>query len=527
MRIVTRFGRQTAIDPAFNEVMSATPPVDYKALKCHAARLVDAHRFFSEQARLWLASEGPDRHTYRADAIERSARELLQLVVIDLAPDENAQEIFETLNARGAQLTAADLIKNFIFQKLLESGVDVEKEYETHWKEFETAFWEAEVSAGRILYQRSSLFINHWLISRSGEEIVGREVFSRFKTFADHEANVPMNLLLGQISRAAGVYRRITESADNLMNAIDRIGLFSYRIKAMQSDVMKSVLLVLLDKEKGEIPAAIIEATLEIIESWLTRRMLVRATSKSYSQVAAEMVGIIRQSRSDIIDQSIRAYLMSQTTEAKYWPDDDEVKKELAVMPVYRKISRARLRMILEAIEDDMRGYHPGGDEAAGMRVPRGTFWIEHIMPQRWEASWAAPDEWALQDRPRIIHTLGNLTILTAKLNGAVSNGPWSGEKGKEVALKRNDVLLLNRDLGLFAQNGWTDQAIGRRTLYLIERILRIWPVPLEVFDCSRRCAGVTLSGPAGAAVRRISKGGTNVGAESANIQRSCRPDSG
>ena len=49
------------------------------------------------------------------------------MVVIDLAADENAQEIFETLNASGAQLTAADLIKNFVFQRLLDSGADVEK----------------------------------------------------------------------------------------------------------------------------------------------------------------------------------------------------------------------------------------------------------------------------------------------------------------------------------------------------------------------------------------------------------------
>ena len=52
------------------------------------------------------------------------------MVVIDLAADENAQEIFETLNARGAQLTAADLIKNFIFQRLLETGTNVEDAYQ-------------------------------------------------------------------------------------------------------------------------------------------------------------------------------------------------------------------------------------------------------------------------------------------------------------------------------------------------------------------------------------------------------------
>ena len=101
------------------------------------------------------------------------------MVVIDLTVDENAQEIFETLNARGAQLTAADLIKNFVFQRLLETGADVEDAYQKYWKEFETGFWETEVSVGRLRYPRSSIFLNHWLIARTGEEVVAREVFDR------------------------------------------------------------------------------------------------------------------------------------------------------------------------------------------------------------------------------------------------------------------------------------------------------------------------------------------------------------
>jgi hypothetical protein len=464
--------------PAFNEVMSAANPIDYARLKHQSARLVEAHRFFSERAREWLNSDGEGQCHRRAEAVERSARELLQLVVIDLSIDENAQEIFETLNARGAQLTAADLIKNFIFQKLLEGHADVEKAYETHWKDFETAFWETEVSAGRLRYQRSSLFLNHWLISRSGEEIVAREVFSRFKVFADHEANVSMDLLLQQISHAARVYRQITEAADNVSGDIDRIGLFGYRIKAMESDVMKSVLLALLDQERPAIPGTIVDSTLDIIESWLTRRMLVRATTKGYNQVAAEMVGIIRQTETNRIDQALRSYLMSQTAETKYWPDDQEVLNELVNMPIYRKISRTRLRMVLEAIEDHRRGYRPGGNEYAGMRVPRNTFWIEHIMPQGWETSWPAPTAGTVHDRAQRLHTLGNLSLLTAKLNGAVSNGPWAGENGKKAALRRHDLLLLNRDLDSFSTGDWTDDSIKGRTADLINRILEIWPVP-------------------------------------------------
>jgi hypothetical protein len=118
--------------PAFNAVMGASPPINYDNVGHPRERMVEAHRFFSEQAREWLSANGPEAAQTRAAAIETVVRELLQMVVIDLSVDENAQEIFETLNARGAQLTAADLIKNFIFQRLLETNANVEAAYQNY-----------------------------------------------------------------------------------------------------------------------------------------------------------------------------------------------------------------------------------------------------------------------------------------------------------------------------------------------------------------------------------------------------------
>ncbi len=190
---------------------------------------------------------------------------------------------------------------------------------------------------------------------------------------------------------------------------------------------------------------------------------------------------------------------MSQTAETRYWPDSEEVLNELMKMPIYRKISRTRLRMVLEAIEDHRRGYRPGGNEYAGMRVPRSGFWIEHVMPQSWEASWTPPTIGTPQDRAQRIHTLGNLTLLTAKLNGAVSNGPWAGDAGKKAALRKHDLLLLNRDLDSFSGEGWTDESITRRTEELIKRIVDIWTVPpgyksSTVRDAARSSHSVDLS---------------------------------
>ena len=103
-------------------------------------------------------------------------------------------------------------------------------------------------------------------------------------------------------------------------------------------------------------------------------------------------------------------------------------------------------------------------------------------MPQRWQTFWKAPTAGTPEDRTQRIDTLGNLTLLTAKLNESVSNGPWQeqdDERGKCVALKEHDVLLINRDLDSYCQDDdWTDQSIDARTQKLVERIKEIWPVP-------------------------------------------------
>jgi hypothetical protein len=465
--------------PAFNCVMGAEPPVDYDRLQYHEARLVDAHRFFAERAREWLQFNGPDGVQARAAALERSVRELLQMVVIDLTADENAQEIFETLNARGAQLTAADLIKNFIFQRLMESGVEVEAAYEQYWKEFETGFWETEVSFGRVHYPRSSIFLNQWLIAKTGEEIVAREVFSRFKQYADFQSGLQMGALLAQIHRVAAVYRGFVHASAMLTGPIDRLGLFAYRTSVLESEVIKPLLLFLLDPEESAIPDDQLTKALEVVESWMVRRMLVRATSKSYTQVVAELITQIRKADRMLAGDVLEDYFRHQLGANRYWPDDDEVRQELLTLLAYRRLARGRLRMVLEAVEDYRRGWKENATGLGGERVARGKYAIEHIMPRKWQAHWpltdGARDE---AERDQLIHTLGNLTLLTGRLNTRVSNGPWGGETSKRAALQAHDVLMLNRDLLAGTGDSWTDDDIRARTERLSHLILKIWPVP-------------------------------------------------
>jgi hypothetical protein len=464
--------------PAFNAIMSAAPPINHDAIGHRGERMLEAHRFFSEQAREWLSLDGPEAIEKRAAAIETVVRDLLQMVVIDLSVHENAQEIFETLNARGAQLTAADLIKNFVFQRLLETGTNVENAYQRNWKEFETGFWEIEVSVGRLRYPRSAIFFNHWLVARTGEEVVAREVFDRFKRFADHEAGLPMTNLLEQIHATAGVYKHFITIASLHTGPIDRLGLFGYRTGVLESEVIKPLILCLLDPEGQPIPETQLSKALNAVESWMVRRMLVRATTKNYNLVVAELISQVRKADRATAGDVIENYLASQLSGARYWPDDQEIQQELTSLLAYRRLGRGRLRMVLEAIEDHLRGWRDGKQGLGDERVARGKFAIEHVMPRKWNTHWPIQGTDGEESRDRIIHTLGNLTLLTGKLNSKVSNGPWLGSGGKREGLETHDVLLLNRGLSKSNSENWTDESIRDRTQRLAQIITQIWTVP-------------------------------------------------
>lgn len=75
---------------------------------------------------------------------------------------------------------------------------------------------------------------------------------------------------------------------------------------------------------------------------------------------------------------------------------------------------------------------------------------------------------------------VGNLTLLTQRLNSTVSNRPWAppGGEGKRLVLQQIDVLMLNRRLLDSAGPEWTHVAIRERTRALTNTILQIWPVP-------------------------------------------------
>lgn len=241
---------------AFDEVMSAEPPVDHGDLLHSDSQIVAAHRYFSTVVEQWLGDPDSDEYAVKAKELTNVLLDGLQLVSIELEASENSQEIFETLNARGTPLTAADLVRNFVFQTLESEGGDTSKAYREDWP-FETKFWMKEVSVGRNFVSRSSLFINQWLVARTGEEVSPQATFNRFKTYVELESGHKMADLLPVIKKQAQQYEAWTEAAGRSGGNLDASEMAVYRMQAGGVEVLKPLLIWLHEPGRDLTPDSI------------------------------------------------------------------------------------------------------------------------------------------------------------------------------------------------------------------------------------------------------------------------------
>lgn len=454
------------------------------APKEHASSLVsEAHAFFVNAIHSWAGIKADaEAAKERLHALVTALRDYLKLVRIDLEPDDNAQVIFETLNHRGSPLLAADLVKNYLFQRLEAEQADVGALYAKYWKDLDTDRWRAPVAQGRRYRPRIDVFLTYWLTMMTRDEVPNDRVFADFKEFMSSAGHSPADVLQ-LLSRDAKVY-----SDMETFPATSVEGTFRYRVLgALDTASVGPVLLWLLRWPEGELPKAERDLALRSIESWLVRRSLCRLTGKGVNLVMVEILKRLHEAGPSEAGQEVARFLSEQGADARLWPSDDAVRQALKQEPVYTSFVRARVRMLLEALENDLRKHY--GQEPCPLNLT-----VEHVMPRSWREYWNTPplSAEAAAERDRRVHTLGNLSLIEGKLNTALSNRPWTSQdasavgldaKGKSDYLMSHNVLKLNGTLLSEHAAEWTDEDIDARTTVLTEKLISFWPRPAEAAE--------------------------------------------
>lgn len=457
----TAFDRRT-----FYSVMreKSDPEID-PAFIPHGDRIVQAFRFFAEAIGDWtLVEQDPGESERRFQILSTVLWKLLLVVSIDLDRQDNAQVIFETLNARGTPLLAADLIKNHLFREAKAEDLDIDSLYTTYWKNLDSDWWRAEVVRGRLKRPRLDVFLNAYLAMKLGRDVVSHLLFSEFKRYLAGRGGSTRQILADIWS-----YSRVYESFEH-EPATTRFGKFLYRVSTMEVSTAFPTFLWMwghggVDDQDERLQAA------RVIESWLVRRMIMRSDTKGYTNVFLSLLNRLRES-SRPSGSEVADFFRKSEGERSYWPTDPQIRSTLQAQRVYLDLSRGRLRMLLEALEEQLRssGYAEAPD------VPRGLT-IEHVLPQHWLGDWPLPigadQVEATERRESLKHTIGNLTLLTARLNPKLSNSGW---QVKRPQLSKHSVLMLSGDLKDALT--WDETAIQARSDRLIDLFIEVWPGP-------------------------------------------------
>jgi hypothetical protein len=479
---------------AFEAAVEHDGSLQYPLPKGDSAHILTAYGFFRTAIAEWVNDPSDQAEPeVKLRALATALWSLLRMVIIALEPGDDAQIIFETLNARGTPLLAADLVKNYLFRQIqVAHGLEAAEEaYRRLWAAFDKRYWREEIGQGRARRPRIDVLLTHWLVLRTEDEVSYQAVYGQFRSYADEQKDALG--LLADLDSTATIYSRFDE-----YDPFGPEGTFFHRLDVLETTTFVPVVLRIFGiggiadpKDRRHALAA--------LESWLVRRMICRKTTKSYSTIALALLKSLSGRQVEAND--VVRFLLNLKTESQAWPTDDEVLEALRTSPLYATLTRRRLRMILDAVEASMH------DPKVGPYTDRDRLTIEHILPQSWSGdAWPLPDGddplRATIERDSAKHRLGNLALVTQPLNSSLSNAPWdSGTVSKRAALTKYNQYLINKDA--VESPDWDERRIRERGERLAHKVLAIWPRPEAVTTDSDRSATREVS-PANASMGQV-----------------------
>ena len=402
----------------------------------HSRALAEALAFFEQRIR----ALGTD--------VQPLCKGLVKLLILDvtLEPEQDdPQRIFESMNATGRGLTAADLIRNYL---LMDQGEkDRDQLYATRWRPMERRF--GPHGAGRHVGD----FVRHFLALHTATTVKKDTVYERFKDYARS---------VGVAAVAADLHTRSAHYAAIALGAEQdpALGRAFADLRALRTDAAHPFVLHLYgDYAAGVLDAKDFERLLRLVESYLFRRSVCALHAGAHRALFA---GLGRAVRPEHYFESVQAHLLRLPQHTRF-PDDEEFRRHFQERNFYRF---EHLRYALGRLETHGRREF----------VPVRSYTVEHIVPQTpnllplWQQALGADwrrvhDTW--------VHTIGNLTL--TGYNSDYGMRPFAEKRDMRGGFHESP-LWLNADLRTL--EAFDEGALHARAARLAERARSLWPSP-------------------------------------------------
>lgn len=386
----------------------------------------------------------------------------LQIISVSLEPEkDNPQAIFESMNSTGKDLSAADLVRNYVLMGL-EPDVQ-ERLFTNYWRVIEeTLGTDSEV------FDR---FIHDYLTIVYAPAVVNpKDVYPLFKRMCVSQSineATEIEALLSEMLGYSKVWSRIALGTDGDPK---RRALLA-RIALLDITVVNPLLMVFYDAwEESLIDDDGLYDLFRTTESYLVRRAVCGWATSSLTKYFPSLIAKLRNLPEGVgFSEGYVSLLQGSEGTARRFPEDDEFEEQLLTRNMY---AFRKCLYVLNGLENACHPKNPSN-------FFDGTYSIEHIMPQNALAS----DEWVealggSEEAPAAhstwLHRLGNLTVTA--YNSELSDGTFTEKKGRMVGGYENDVIALSAEV--VQLDHWDEKTIEARGRALAKKALATWNKP-------------------------------------------------
>jgi uncharacterized protein with ParB-like and HNH nuclease domain len=398
-----------------------------------------AYHFFKKQLDKGVDANG---ETIIPNKVLTIIEHSLQVVMINLGSEDDPYLIFESLNFKGAPLTQADLVRNYIlmrFRHSISTGGEQEIIYDRYWKPLEN-------SLGDNLTE----FLRHYMM-KDGGDIKQGGIYAAVKTkLKSIDLTKDVEQEVKSIQRFGEFYANILCLCSETNKAVrERLE----NIQALKVTTSYPLILRLLDaRQANQLNDIELEKCLGLLESYVVRRAVCEVPTNTLNKLFIQWV----KSFPAISHAQWLRDLMNAGTGGRRFPKDIEFDHAFLNHPQYGKNTT---RFILCRLEKSF-----GHKECVNL----ATTTIEHILPQSLSPEWKQDlGETAEEIHATLVHTFGNLT-LTA-YNAELGNLPFPQKKAK----LENTHIELSRSV--LEQKNWRSAEIQSRAADLLLRAKKLW----------------------------------------------------
>ena len=424
-------------DNAFYQdyLIQLRPPLNPRGLPKSNRLLWECLEYY--QGRLGVVDEFGTDGAVLAELLSETVARQLMFILITVEDQINAYTVFETLNARGLELTTTDLLKNYLF-----SRVQVAADLQTLQRR-----WRSLVATVR--QERFPEFLRYHLLCEQ-PKIRSERLFKLVR----ERARTPQDVfaLLNALEARAELFAALSDPNHGYWAELTDARPFIRELNLFRVRQMTPLLFAAWEKfTKDDFTRLLRLISVVSFRYSVVSSLNTNALEPIYHGAAKAVLDGIAVTPGQVFERLKAIYV-----------DDGKFAQDFALLTLETAGQRKKLaKYLLARFEQDVSGRacDPDTDPAT----------IEHVLPENPLDDWG--EHFPREHWDAAVYRIGNLTLLEPALNRQVGNHSYAD---KLAAYGRSDYTL-SRRVPEMAPEQWTLDLLNKRQRILARRAVHLW----------------------------------------------------